>query len=138
MNERRMKREKGQSLVEFALLLPILLIILIGVVDLGRMYYAYTVITDAAAEGATYAAMNPNDVAEIENRARAACGDIDAGIQLVEVTCPTCPSPASGDVVTVSISYDYVVLTPFMDVLFKEGTVPIQSQATEVILSGER
>ena len=51
MNEQRIKKEKGQSLVEFALLLPILLIILIGVVDLGRMYYAYVVITDAAAEG---------------------------------------------------------------------------------------
>jgi Flp pilus assembly protein TadG len=133
-----MKKEKGQSLVEFALILPILLIILIGVVDLGRMYYAYIIITDAAAEGATYAAINPNDISEIENRARAACGDIAAGVQSVQVTCPTCPSAESGDTVTVSISYDYVVLTPFMDVLFEEGAVPIQSQSTEVILSGER
>lgn len=138
MNEQRINKEKGQSLVEFALLLPILLIILIGVVDVGRMYYAYVIITDAAAEGATYAAINPNDVAEIENRARAACGDIATGVQLVEVTCPTCPTPVSGDIVTVSISYDYVVLTPFMNVLFEEGTVPIQSEATGVILSGER
>jgi Flp pilus assembly protein TadG len=138
MNGRRMKKEKGQSLVEFALLLPILLIILIGVIDLGRMYYAYVVITDAAAEGATYAAINPNDVTEIENRARSVCGDIAAGVQSVEVTCPTCPDTASGDIVTVSINYDYIVLTPFMDVLFEEGTVPLQSQATEVILSGER
>jgi Flp pilus assembly protein TadG len=50
------KRQSGQSLFEFAVILPVLLIILAGLLDLGRLYYAYVAVTDVAGEGAGYAA----------------------------------------------------------------------------------
>jgi hypothetical protein len=50
----------GQSLVEFALSLPLLLIILSGLLDLGRIYYTYIALEEAAAEAAIYLAISPD------------------------------------------------------------------------------
>jgi len=51
----------SQSLVEFALLLPILLMFILGVMDFGRMFYTKMVLTNAAREGANYLAYYPED-----------------------------------------------------------------------------
>ena len=52
---------KGQSLVEFALVLPILLLIIMGVFDLGRLFYIKVALNSAAREGAYYLSYNPSD-----------------------------------------------------------------------------
>jgi Flp pilus assembly protein TadG len=54
---------RGQSLVELALTLPLLILILIGLLDLGRMLIAYVTIQNAAREGAHYGISNPDDTA---------------------------------------------------------------------------
>ena len=55
----RRKRSRGQSLVELALVLPILLLLVAGALDLGRLYYSQITITKAAKEGALEASTNP-------------------------------------------------------------------------------
>lgn len=45
---------KGQSLVEFALMLPILLLIVLGVIEFGRIFLLYTEASNAAREAARY------------------------------------------------------------------------------------
>jgi len=45
---------KGQALVEFALILPLLLILVVGALDFGRLFFTKIVITNAAREGAYY------------------------------------------------------------------------------------
>jgi Flp pilus assembly protein TadG len=45
---------KGQSLVEFALLLPILALIIFGVLELGRAFFAFIAITNAPVKGAVF------------------------------------------------------------------------------------
>jgi Flp pilus assembly protein TadG len=52
--------EKGQSLVEAAIILPILLLLLAIVVDAARAFEAYIVLTNAAREGARYASLEPS------------------------------------------------------------------------------
>ena len=52
-------REKGQSLVEFALVLVFLLSLLAGIFDLGRAFFAYIIIRDAAQEGAVFGSIAP-------------------------------------------------------------------------------
>jgi len=49
--------ERGQALVEFALIMPFLLLFLVGIVEFGRAWNQHQVITDAAREGARKAAM---------------------------------------------------------------------------------
>jgi len=62
--------EKGQSLVELALMLVFILVLLAGVVDLGRMMFEYLSIRDAVQEGAGYGSIFPGYCAEIEARVR--------------------------------------------------------------------
>ena len=54
------KREQGQSLVEFTITLPVLLLILSGLLDLGRAYYTFIALEEAVAEAALYLAISPN------------------------------------------------------------------------------
>ena len=65
------KSERGQSLVEFAFSLVILLILVSGVFDGSRALFTYLSMRDAAQEGALYASVDPTNEAEIIDRA---CG----------------------------------------------------------------
>ena len=51
----------AQSLVEYALVLPCLLLLTLGAMDFGRMFYTKMVLTNAAREGANYLAYSPED-----------------------------------------------------------------------------
>ena len=62
--------ERGQSLVELAVSLPVILLLLIGTLDFGMAIFSYAILRDAAQEGAFYGSFNPANKAEIENRAR--------------------------------------------------------------------
>ncbi len=63
----RARKEKGQSLVELAIILPLLLLILLGIIDFGRVFYSYVTITNASREGARYGALHPGWVDENDN-----------------------------------------------------------------------
>lgn len=54
----RRRRSRGQSLVEFALIVPLLFFMLIGVIDLMRLVQAYSTVADAARQGARQAVAN--------------------------------------------------------------------------------
>ena len=58
MIKRFRKNEKGQGLVEFALILPILLLLLVAIVDFGWMIFVKTNLNNAAREGARTYAVN--------------------------------------------------------------------------------
>ena len=67
MSRPRSARQRGQSLVEFALVIPIALILLIAVFDAGRAVFAYNALTNAAREGARLAVVN-QDTSLVEQR----------------------------------------------------------------------
>ncbi len=84
-------RGRGQTLVEFALILPVLLLILLGIVDFGRVIYANNVIANAAREGGRTAIVNQTSA---EIRARAIAQATGLAIDGVSTSCP--PSGVSG------------------------------------------
>ena len=55
----RKRRERGQSLVETAVVFPILLLLVAAIVDFGRVFDVYIVLTNAAREGARWGSVNP-------------------------------------------------------------------------------
>jgi Flp pilus assembly protein TadG len=63
------RKESGQSMVELSMSIVVLLILLAGVVDLGRVAFYYIAIRDAAQEAASYAAVFPNNNQQIFARA---------------------------------------------------------------------
>lgn len=70
-DENRSKKESGQSMVELGVSIFVLLILLAGVVDLGRIAFYYITLRDSAQEAASYASIFPNNNYEILERAKA-------------------------------------------------------------------
>jgi Flp pilus assembly protein TadG len=68
----RPRRRRGQALVEFALVLPVLLVILLGTVDAGRLIFAYNSVSNAAREGGRTAIVNQTPVEVREKAAQQA------------------------------------------------------------------
>jgi hypothetical protein len=58
---RRRKANRGQSLVEFALSMPVLLLILLGTIDVSRLFFDYIQMRQAVVEGTTYGQRHPFD-----------------------------------------------------------------------------
>jgi Flp pilus assembly protein TadG len=86
--------ERGQSLIEVALALPLLLLIVIGIVDIGRVYAFKTTVTNSAREAAIYAARDPQATADqICQRARMELGVGPGGCTAPDVTI-TCKRAA--------------------------------------------
>lgn len=77
MDER--KRERGQGLLEMALMLPVLLILLIGVAEVGFMLRNYLVVVNASREGGRFAARGRYSDENIIERVVSAGGTIRAG-----------------------------------------------------------
>jgi hypothetical protein len=69
-------RSRGQSLVEFALVTPFLLILVVMTIDVGRLMSAYTTIGSMARQGAYYGSLHPTDTDGIESAALGESGDI--------------------------------------------------------------
>lgn len=61
---RRSGQDRGANIVEMALLLPLLMLFLIGVADLGRAFFAYVALTNATREGARFASRYPFTASE--------------------------------------------------------------------------
>lgn len=59
--KRMIRWERGQALVEFALILPILLMIVMGIIDFGRMLYLYSQLSNGLREGARYGSLTGPD-----------------------------------------------------------------------------
>lgn len=127
--------DRGQSLLEFAIILPVLLIILAGVLDIGRLYFSYVAVTDAASEGVAYAATHPTNESLILARARDA-SNITADQSEIVFQCPTCPTVGSGDTVTVTVTYSFTLATPIVNAIVPGGVVPLRAVASEAVLGG--
>ena len=75
----RRERSPGQAIVEMAIVLPVLLLLFVGVVDFGRVYYTTMTVAHAARAGAQYGAQNnatSSDTAGIMQAGLAAAGDV--------------------------------------------------------------
>jgi Flp pilus assembly protein TadG len=103
-----MRSERGQTMTEFALVLPILILLLFGVVQFGIAFNNYLMLTDAVRAGAregTTARHMADPVAAVEEQVRAAGTDLDPDD--LDITVTSTWAPASD--VTVSASYPYSI-----------------------------
>lgn len=125
------RRQRGQSLVEFALVLPVLLIILMGIFDFGRAIFAYNAVSNAAREGMRVAIVNQN-AAAIEAEALAATTGMDP-TQITVTFTPCTGATTLGCMVKVRVAYNWSAITPII------GTVVGPRElATEAAMVVER
>lgn len=107
----RLRQEQGVSLVEFALILPLFLLLLLGMVDLGQGFNRYLVMLNATREGAMWLGRHPTDIPGMEARI---AGELQqSGLLLENIVVTRTPQKgayASGDLVKVTLEYQYTLL----------------------------
>ena len=121
----RWRESRGAAAVEFALLVPIFLVIVFGIIDFGLMFYSKTVITNAAREGARTASLS-GDLDVTVAAATSAVGSLPGTAPVVTTVCKNATGGActnwvtglsgvaapSGGTVKVTVAYTYSWLTP--------------------------
>lgn len=146
---RRWRRiPRGQALVEMALLLPILLLLVAGAVDLGRVWYSEITITNAAREGAMEAAVAPTSYDagqpcdKDSNRVMCRTMNEATGSWVtvtpadVSMSCdPSCTpgTPAAPHTVTVQVQGHFDLLTPLMAIFTGGSNITLTSSASATI-----
>jgi Flp pilus assembly protein TadG len=142
-----MKRDRGQSLVEFAIVLPIIMLIVFGLLDLGRGVFAFNTLAQAARQ-ANRTAMVDQDVGRVTAVAIAAAPTLGLAAGNVTVcfktddsaqtncsspTTDNCPEAARviGCVAIVTVSLAYVPITPVIGTLL--GSIPLASTSVQAI-----
>lgn len=111
---RRNSDDRGVAAVEFALVLPVLVILLLGIVEFGRVFNVQISLSNAAREGARTMAIE-NDPGVARDSAIAAAPSINPAVSAGQIT--VAPAPCSeGDTVTVTIDYSVDLLTGFFGV----------------------
>ena len=102
---RATRRDRGAAAVEFALVLPLLLLIIFAIVDFGRMLNAKITINEAAREGARAAALV--GTAEANARISAVTGGM-GGVSASISGCPSEPNPNANATVTITYSFEFI------------------------------
>lgn len=127
------RSERGASAVEFAIVLPVLFLVVAGIVDFGRAYFTQIELSNAAREGARAAVVlpvgsTPAPATEVPARASAALpGITDATVSIPSTGyCPSVPNATARATVVVSRQFSWIVLGPAMKILrgnLADGTI---------------
>ncbi|WP_040379291.1 TadE/TadG family type IV pilus assembly protein [Dethiobacter alkaliphilus] len=126
MPGRWLKNEKGQAIVESALVLPIILLLLLGMVEMGRMGNAYLTVTNAARHGARLGAVGGTN-AEIAERVQSAATALDPATIVVEIYPEH--QRTTGQDIRVTVSYPMSLILPLPTSIL-EGPVLVSSDTT--------
>jgi Flp pilus assembly protein TadG len=136
------RRPHGQALVEFALVIPIFLLFIFGIIDAGRLIYTYNTVSNAARDGARVAIVNQSSTGTdtcdttaatawptgCAIQSAIALGLTDANVQ-VDYRDPTdtsaCTTPAIGCIAVVKVTGTYQALTPVIGQIL--GTIDVSS-----------
>jgi len=116
----RLRRQfSGQDMVEFALVVPFILILIMGIFDLGRITFLYSTITNISREGARYGVVNQCDTAGVKAAAMGKAIGIDLDPDedfTITWNPPDCsyPNPPGSGTVIVSVDFKFIPMTPFV------------------------
>jgi Flp pilus assembly protein TadG len=111
----------GQSIVEFALILPVFLLLVMGIVDFGWLFRDYVTITNSAREGARLGITGATESSITSKTVSTSNGLLTSSNVTV-----TNAQGNSGANVTVAVSFDYHYITPLGSImsLISGGTIP--------------
>lgn len=109
-------RDRGASAVEFALVAPLLLLLVFGVIDFGRLLNAQITITEAAREGARAATIDTaNPVNAAKARVLSASDELDGTVSIQSGSTYCSPTSQAGSDAKIITQYDYKWITPVGD-----------------------
>lgn len=121
-------KDRGATLVETALVVPLLVVLVMGIADLGRGLAAQITLRDAVSEGALYGSQSPNDYSQVRQRVVDAA-DVPLAPEDVAVTCP------DSKTITVTATHEVDMIT-FVGRWFGSTLTIEASSVGTVITSG--
>jgi Flp pilus assembly protein TadG len=113
----------GAAVVEFALVIPALLLIICGIFDFGNLYFQMDIVNEAARQGARLAAVNLETSAAINTAIQQSYGN-----NLTAVVTPA--SPVAGSNVTVTVTSNVTIMTPIISAFFPSNPYTVKGQCT--------
>lgn len=134
------RKYSAQSIVEFALIIPIILLFVMGVLDFGRAFFMKVALINAAREGAYYLSTNPSDVSNCDlvdptfcylNTRQAVVDEAYAAgmnVQPVDVTISNCCTIGQPIEVVVTSSIDLSIYEFLFGPLSLEGKARMMMQ----------
>ena len=126
MWKRIIKSQKGQALVEFAFIIPLMLILLSGIIEFGRIFGAGLVVAHSAREGARAGSVGAGDSAIIL-RVQESAGVLDPTLLSINIT-PVQEERERGAPICVHVRYPVAVMLPFISAITGE-TVAVESDS---------
>lgn len=159
LRQRFQRAEKGQSLVELAIGMVILVMLISGLLDLGRIYYIYVALEDAVGEAALYLSINPyceesSDVGPPPGNSATLCKDPNnatwraknavgadvinwdrASLNIIFQTDDESVYRNVGEQVIVEITYPIDLLTPIVPRFTGVNPINMTTRASQTIIS---
>ena len=142
MNRVARERERGSAMVEAAICIPLLLVLMVGIFEVGRAYETWQVLTNAAREGARMAVMPSSDnttttalIREYMTNGQLT-GAAAATVNINEAASINVNGTAvSASLVTVDYPFQFIMLQPIVRLVSPGATVggPITMRATAVM-----
>jgi Flp pilus assembly protein TadG len=124
----RIRDERGQTAVEFALIAPLLVILLLAIIQFGVAFHNYVTITDAARAGARqaiiarFASGNFSDATQTVKNAASSLDQTELNKPgAIQIT--SAGGMVSGSLVTVTVHYPYTIDIPLIGLTVKNGTL---------------
>jgi len=116
--------ERGQTAVEFALVAPILIVLVLGIIQIGVAFHDYVTLTDAARAGARKAIVarfSGGSLSDAQQAVRNSASSLNQSTLGVSVTDPSWNTP--GSLVTVTATYPYSINIPLLGLTIVNGNL---------------
>lgn len=132
----RRRAQRGAAAVELALVLPVLLLVIGGVVDFGRALYTKVIITNAAREGARAAVASGATLINITQRAEASTPGWTSPAFTVPSSAKLCNAGETNAVVVANYKFEWLILKPAMKLVGASDALPDVLSAKAVMKCG--
>lgn len=118
--------KKGQSMVEMALILPVIILLFMGMVEFSRIFGSYLLVTHASREGARMASIGRTD-AEVQANVAGKVGGILDVSNLQVILTPDDYTRKTGEDVKVSVKYELQLYAPILSSIIPN---PLEMEAS--------
>lgn len=129
---------RGQTMVEFALVFPVFILVVLGVIDLGRAVWQYNTLSNAAREGARYGIVlkNPDGTTRTDAQIIDFVKDKAVGVDIANggsvVIAPSGMRVAK-DYITVTVKYQYQPVAPLISAVIPGGVINLSATSKMIV-----
>jgi Flp pilus assembly protein TadG len=125
---------QGQALIEFALIIPILILLVIGLFDLGTAVYTRNVIANAAREGARTGIILGNNYSAVRTQVQRTAPGLSSSNLRIDILPALESQREFSKPITVTVTYTYTAITPLIGrIVGNGGRLPLTATSSMIV-----